>query len=179
MAQENDIQPSHTFDALPDVLKYLKDIGKKISKTDLYRKHNEGMLRRRDDGKFHIEDVDKFAKKLPWKATGKRDREAFEITQQEKQDRASEHIRLKNEHLLLKLGKEYKLLLPAHEVRAAVFTMMRTVRDSLLTIPARIAPIVAAEYDQTKVEEILAGEIQNVLKELSECKNHPICSGKS
>lgn len=58
-------------------------------------------------------------------------------------------------------------LILADEVKKAAFEKARLVRDSLLNIPARVSPIVAAEHDSKKVNEILTNEIRQCLEALS------------
>lgn len=58
-------------------------------------------------------------------------------------------------------------LLDGGEVRAAAFNKGRLVRDGMLNIPDRIAPILAGEADEKRIHEILAAEIRRVLEELS------------
>ena len=53
------------------------------------------------------------------------------------------------------------------EVTVAAFTRARTVRDSLLNIPDRVASMLAAENDPARVHQILADEIRKALIELS------------
>lgn len=58
-------------------------------------------------------------------------------------------------------------LILAEAVKAAAFDKARLVRDSLLNIPNRISPIVAAEKDVKKVNEMLDKEIRQCLETLS------------
>lgn len=60
-----------------------------------------------------------------------------------------------------------KILIPAKDVSAAAFGKARLVRDGVLNIPARVSPILAAERDAKKVNEILDKEIRQVLEVLS------------
>lgn len=66
---------------------------------------------------------------------------------------------------------EYKersgTLVPAEAVRVAAFDKARQVRDSLLNIPSRLSPILAAETNAKKVNEILTQEIRQCLEVLS------------
>lgn len=59
------------------------------------------------------------------------------------------------------------LLVPADEAREAAFRRYRTLRDKLLNIPERVAPVVAAERDPARVHKVLTDEIKRVLNELS------------
>lgn len=56
----------------------------------------------------------------------------------------------------------------ADEVKAEWFARTRTARDTLLTIPDRIAPILAAESDETAVRKLLFEEIHQALEELAQ-----------
>lgn len=58
-------------------------------------------------------------------------------------------------------------LVPAKDVRNAAFEKSRLVRDSLLNIPARVSPILAAEKEAKKVYELLDKEIRQCLETLS------------
>jgi hypothetical protein len=53
------------------------------------------------------------------------------------------------------------------EVKQEAYTLYRMVRDSILNIPDRISPIVAAEADTEKVREILTSELTTALEALS------------
>lgn len=59
-------------------------------------------------------------------------------------------------------------LVPAKDVREAAFEKARLLRDQLLNIPNRVSPILAAERDQKKVNEILTQEIRQCLESLSQ-----------
>jgi phage terminase Nu1 subunit (DNA packaging protein) len=54
-------------------------------------------------------------------------------------------------------------LVDAATVRRDAFTIARTVRDSMLNIPARVAAELAAESDRAAVERRLEEEIRNAL----------------
>jgi hypothetical protein len=58
-------------------------------------------------------------------------------------------------------------LVSRDEVTVAAFTKARTVRDNLLNIPDRVAAMLAAESDPTRVHQILSDEIRKALIELS------------
>ena len=53
------------------------------------------------------------------------------------------------------------------DVTDANFEKARLIRDQLLNIPARVSPILVAEKDHKKVNEILTKEIRQVLEILS------------
>ena len=54
-------------------------------------------------------------------------------------------------------------LISRDEVQVAAFNKFRTFRDGMLNLPDRLAAILAAEADPTKVHEILATEIRKAL----------------
>ena len=54
-------------------------------------------------------------------------------------------------------------LVSRDEVQVAAFNKFRTIRDGMLNLPDRLAAILAAESDPTKVHEILATEIRKAL----------------
>jgi hypothetical protein len=58
-------------------------------------------------------------------------------------------------------------LVSRDEVTVTAFTKARTVRDSLLNIPDRVAALIAAETDPSTVHQILSDEIRKALIELS------------
>lgn len=63
--------------------------------------------------------------------------------------------------------KDLGILVPIAEVREANFSRYRTLRDKMLNIPDRVATILAAERDPTRVHVQLTEEIKRVLSELS------------
>lgn len=58
-------------------------------------------------------------------------------------------------------------LVSRDEVQIAAFTKARTVRDSLLNIPDRLAATIAAEADADNVHQMLTVEIRKALDELA------------
>ena len=70
---------------------------------------------------------------------------------------------------LAKIEYEERLnkLVNRDEVKVAAFSMARTIRDSLLNIPDRIAAMLAAESDPTRVHHILTEELRRALLELT------------
>jgi hypothetical protein len=71
--------------------------------------------------------------------------------------------------LLAKLEYEERAaeLVSVHEVQAEVFKAFRELRDRVLSIPDRVAAMIAAESDPAKVHEILASEIRSALEEFA------------
>lgn len=59
------------------------------------------------------------------------------------------------------------LLVYAADVRETAFESGRMLRDQLLNIPARVSPIIAAERDTKKVNEILTHEIRQCLETIA------------
>lgn len=67
----------------------------------------------------------------------------------------------------LELERQQGILVRADEVRAAAFDAHRRTRDHLITLPERIAAIVAATTDPAEVQRILDDEIERICHELS------------
>ncbi|GHT97563.1 hypothetical protein FACS1894126_1830 [Alphaproteobacteria bacterium] len=61
------------------------------------------------------------------------------------------------------LGK----LIPADEVKSAMFAKGRIIRDGILNIPDRIAPLLINKSDASEIHGILMRELRDVLTELS------------
>ena len=53
------------------------------------------------------------------------------------------------------------------ELKAALFSAGRQLRDSLTQLPTRLAPQLASETDQHVIQMMLAQEINDALKELA------------
>ena len=58
-------------------------------------------------------------------------------------------------------------LIDADEVRAQIFGLGRRLRDALLGLPDRLAPVLAGQADQATVHQLLTEEIMVCLAELS------------
>jgi hypothetical protein len=58
-------------------------------------------------------------------------------------------------------------LIRAEQVEEAAMELARTVRDSLLNLPDRLAAILAAESDPAKTHKILTDELRKALNELA------------
>ena len=69
--------------------------------------------------------------------------------------------------LKVQLDQTTGRLVDAEQVKATAFAKARAVRDALLNIPDRIAPILAAEGDAARVTEIITREIRQALEGLS------------
>jgi hypothetical protein len=75
-----------------------------------------------------------------------------------------EHIRAKREKLEYEV--ESGVLISADKVRADTFALARRVRDRVLAIPARLAPVLAAISDPAECERLLAAEMSKACEEL-------------
>lgn len=64
--------------------------------------------------------------------------------------------------------KQVGKLIPADQVDREWFELARLVRDTLLTIPARIADQLAREADQRKVQDLLEQELYQALEAIAE-----------
>ena len=67
--------------------------------------------------------------------------------------------------------KEVGTLVSADEVRASSFKLARTARDSLLSMPDRLAPVLAGESNQFEVHRIMSEEIRRVCNDISSAKS--------
>ncbi len=67
----------------------------------------------------------------------------------------------------IEVAEMMKLLIPAKDVADANFEKARLLRDQLLNIPARVAPIIAAERDPKKTHVILDKEIRQCLETIA------------
>lgn len=67
----------------------------------------------------------------------------------------------------LELERAKGRLVDADIVERAAFDCARRVRDAILSIPIRIAAILAAESSEQKVRECLTAELTQILEELS------------
>lgn len=69
--------------------------------------------------------------------------------------------------LKIELDEKTGRLVEAEAVKAAAFGKARAVRDALLNVPDRIAPILAAEEDPQRISEIMTTELKTALEELA------------
>lgn len=74
--------------------------------------------------------------------------------------------------LELKARVEAGKYVDADEVKVAAFNRGRAVRESLLNIPDRLAPVLAAEGDAARVHALLGAEIHQALEELTGGPEH-------
>jgi hypothetical protein len=59
-------------------------------------------------------------------------------------------------------------LIDAHEARLTITDAVRRHRDGLLTVPDRLAPVLAAEPDSRKVHDLLRAELLRYLTEVAD-----------
>ncbi len=70
----------------------------------------------------------------------------------------------------LELDRQRGILVRADEVRLGAFTMARKARDQLITLPERVAAILAATQDAAEVQRILEEEIERVCQEIADAE---------
>jgi len=70
--------------------------------------------------------------------------------------------------LKLELDEKTGRLADVEAINTEVFNKARAVRDTILNIPDRISPILAAESDPARVSQLLEIELTGALEELSE-----------
>lgn len=105
-------------------------------------------------------DLFQAGEQLPAQSKGKEDPHRY----REHRARTEEFKALAAE---LDYQKDLGNLVPIADVREANFSRYRTLRDKLLNIPDRVATILAAEREPTRVHQQLTEEIKRVLSELS------------
>lgn len=66
----------------------------------------------------------------------------------------------------LRLAEQRGQLVRAADVRAAQSRKLASLRDALLQLPARLAPVLAAEMDAGRIDELLQQELAQVLAQL-------------
>lgn len=81
--------------------------------------------------------------------------------------------RARREHYLAEKARLEALqgrgeLLPADQVKAQAFALARAVRDGMLGIPDRLAPVLAATMDSRQVHQLLSDEIRVALRSLAD-----------
>lgn len=163
-----------TFDNLAAVLQYLQQSGFKIKKSNLYQHRKDGKIVPDNDGTFSRRAVDKYSRAfLKQITTGKRITDASDDMQRDILEQTKKLNELKIRREQRRNDIEEKKYISALDVRAAAFAKARAVRDAILNISDRVAPILAAESDSMKIKEILDLEHRNALEELS---NENICS---
>jgi hypothetical protein len=84
-----------------------------------------------------------------------------------RRDRA-ENERLKKVNAELDLAERLKLLVPVKDVRRVAFESLRETHDTLIRLPDRLAPLIAAETDPVKIHALMTHEIRGALNALAE-----------
>jgi predicted metalloprotease with PDZ domain len=166
---DNQSAADYLFYNLADVLRYLQHQGFKLSRPSLYRHNKEGKIIPDATGKYSQKVVDRYAMTfLKMAATGRRKHDGSRFLQSEKMEL---EIKTLEEDLALKrlkrMAEEGQTCLVA-DVKNAAFTAGRHVRDTILSIPARISAILAAETDERNVSEIINVELLHALEKLSD-----------
>jgi len=95
LVAESDAGPSggkgEALGNLAEVLAYLQEAGWRVTKSTLYRHQGEGKILPRNDGAYHLKDVEKYAKTfLKQAATGKRIQERMDDLQYRKEKALTE-----------------------------------------------------------------------------------------
>ena len=67
----------------------------------------------------------------------------------------------------LEVQKERGLLIYRDEVENTAFSVARVVRDKILSLPSRVAPVIADMSDKREITELLFKEINEILEEIS------------
>jgi hypothetical protein len=102
---------------IADVLEYLKAGGWRVSKTSLHRHRNEGKIIPREDGRYHLRDVDKYARTfLRQASTGKRLSEKLDELQQKKAQLEIDNLELQRNRSRLAYEKEQGRFIPREQM---------------------------------------------------------------
>lgn len=72
----------------------------------------------------------------------------------------------------LKLAEQKGEVIRVDAVRARLANILSSTRDSLLQIPARLAPVLAAESDAARVHDLLQAELHQALARLCGANEH-------
>ena len=67
----------------------------------------------------------------------------------------------------LKLAEQNGQLIRVEAIRSALAGVISSTRDSLLQLPARLAPVLAAETDAAKVHDLIQAEIHQALAQIT------------
>jgi hypothetical protein len=68
----------------------------------------------------------------------------------------------------LKLQEQQRQLVRADQVRQEMARLAASLRESLMQLPARLSPVLAAESDAAKVQDLLGEELRQVLRQLAD-----------
>ncbi|VAX09335.1 hypothetical protein MNBD_GAMMA25-181 [hydrothermal vent metagenome] len=90
--------------------------------------------------------------------TGTLEEERIRLTKEQADKTAIENAKLRGE------------LVPLDDMGTAWLAMTSAFRASMLSIPGKLAPILAAETDRHRVRQILEAEIEEALAELSQTR---------
>lgn len=71
----------------------------------------------------------------------------------------------------MKREEQAERLISVDAVRSALATVLASTRDSLLQIPARVSPVLAAESDPAKVYDLVELELNQALAQLSSAQS--------
>jgi phage terminase Nu1 subunit (DNA packaging protein) len=89
------------------------------------------------------------------------------------QDEAAREKRASAQLRELELAERAGELVPAADVEFRVFNVARAAREALMSIPDRVATIVAAETDAAAVHALLTAECRKVCEQLAERQAQP------
>ena len=64
--------------------------------------------------------------------------------------------------------KEREELVPTADVKREAFTLGRQIRDNVMGIPDRVAPLLAAAQDSREVHRLLSDELRTALRTLAD-----------
>lgn len=116
MTDENSQESITTFQAIADVLDYLRTDWK-VTKTSLYRHKNEGKILPQESGAYLKRDVERYAKTwLKKKSTGKKVSEKMDELQREKLERELKLLDLEGRRKELALGKDLEKYIPREQM---------------------------------------------------------------
>lgn len=116
MENQESINLRESFGAIADVLEYLKRSGWKITKSSLYRHHQEGRFLARE-GAFRRQDIDRYAKTwLKKSATGKRQRDGIDELQRKKAEGEVKRINLEIKQRELAYEKDLGRMVPREQI---------------------------------------------------------------
>lgn len=109
-------EQSASFANIADVLGHLKRAGWKVTRSSLYRHHQEGKFVARDGAYLH-KDVDRYARTwLKKESTGKRERDGIDELQRKKAERELKRLDLEIQQRELVYAKELGKLVPREQI---------------------------------------------------------------
>lgn len=131
-----------------------------------------GVLRKAGRNDWDPVSVRGYVEGLREEAAGRRGRGRLSLV-----DERAKLAKVQAERGRLELARAAGGLLDAEVVRREVFALLRTVRDRLLEVPARIAADVAAESDVVRAEKLIDAEIRAVETTLADSPVLPASRG--